>query len=170
MALQSRSASLETADHRGKLRRTLRLQLDATVQAGRFSEVTVHNLSETGVLVEANGGMAIGEWIQVELPHAGLKSAQVVWTSEQLFGCKFAEEVPPAAVSAALLRAPFDVAALPSFTGSSTHPESRSQTTEGDAAPDSDKLPIRTRALIILGLALACWAAVGAVFAALFLI
>ncbi|GGD98813.1 hypothetical protein GCM10011515_18340 [Tsuneonella deserti] len=94
----------DSANRRGAARRTLRLGV-----AGRFSRggeipVTVHNISATGLLIETRAPLVQGEVFAVELPEAGERSAEVIWTSAPMFGCQLTEPLDSAALSAAQLR------------------------------------------------------------------
>lgn len=83
-------------------RRSLRLLV-----AGRAGDVTrlvtVHNLSTSGMLIEAEPAMEQGAVFSCDLPLAGLTTGTVVWRSENLSGCSFQQPISEAAVSAALL-------------------------------------------------------------------
>lgn len=92
-------------DERSAARRTLRLEVAASRPDGATSAL-IHNLSESGLLIETSANFQSGEALQVELPHAGMTTAYVVWARGRLIGCEFASPVSRAAVSAALLLAP----------------------------------------------------------------
>lgn len=131
------------ANERGAARRTLRLEVQGSTPAGDASNVLVHNMSETGLLIETAAPLAIGESFEVVMPDAGVLPAVVVWVGGGFFGCRFENPVPTATVSAALLRAP---ALSPSPTD--------------DLAPGESyqhKLSFGARTMIIVGLALLCW-------------
>lgn len=94
------------------------------------------------------------------MPEAGLRPAQVVWHSDDLFGCQFERPIAKGAVSAALLRSP----ALPAETA--VEPLGAEPNTYLARRPDVDsvgveRLPIRTRFFVIVGLSIASWAIVG---------
>lgn len=95
---------LPVFDERSAARRTLRLEVP-TLSSRDATEALIHNLSETGLLLETPAGLQVGEALQVVLPHAGTTTAIVVWNRGQFFGCEFASPVSKAAVSAALLLA-----------------------------------------------------------------
>jgi hypothetical protein len=97
-------------DERSAARRTLRLQVPTSL-SGDATEALIHNLSEAGLLVETGAELQVGEALQIELPHAGGATAIVVWTRGSFAGCEFAAPISKAAVSAALLLAPVQVAA-----------------------------------------------------------
>lgn len=87
-------------------RRTLRLEALGATAAGGAARVLIHNLSTTGLLLKCPLSLAEGEDIQVDLPHAGMTSARVVWASGDMFGCRFDAPISAAALSAAQLRSP----------------------------------------------------------------
>ncbi|MBU0824506.1 MAG: helix-turn-helix domain-containing protein [Alphaproteobacteria bacterium] len=71
--------------------------------------VMVHNISETGLLIECEASLSIDDRIDIDLPHAGIVSATLVWVSGQMFGCQFDTKLSPAALSAAQLQSAIDV-------------------------------------------------------------
>jgi len=91
----------------GKLRsprRTLRLRLHGAKATGVEVEVLVHNISATGLLLESEIELALGDRIEVSLPHAGATWAKVIWSSTRIYGCQFDTPISPATLSAAQLR------------------------------------------------------------------
>ncbi len=92
-------------------RRALRLETSGFVaspgaQTGRgAANVTIHNISAAGLLIETALGLAEGEQLALDLPEAGAVTAVVVWRSERLFGCAFADALGPAALAAVQLLA-----------------------------------------------------------------
>jgi hypothetical protein len=95
------------AEGRSAARRTLRLEVPTTTSHDRTNAL-IHNLSETGLLIETTAGLAVGDGLEVELPEAGVTAARVIWMRGEFVGCEFATRLPKAAVSAALLRAPVE--------------------------------------------------------------
>lgn len=85
-------------------RRRLRLETQGALASGAPAEVLVHNISETGLLLETPHELEIGETIEIDLPEAKAVRAQVVWASAQLYGCAFASPLSSATLSAAQLR------------------------------------------------------------------
>ena len=85
-------------------RRRLLLEAQGVTAAGDASPVLVHNISTTGLLLESAQALAPGERIEIELPQAGATAAEVVWSSGNLFGCRFDAPVGSATLSAAQLR------------------------------------------------------------------
>jgi transcriptional regulator with XRE-family HTH domain len=85
-------------------RRTLRLEAQGELASGAAAGVLVHNISATGLLLETDAALAVGEVLEVDLPQAGATRTTVVWTSDRLFGCRFDAPISPGALSAAQLR------------------------------------------------------------------
>ena len=99
-------AHLETddaTDERGHARHRLRLRTIAGGDAGH--NVTVLNLSESGLLLETGLELAAGDSIDVTLPHVGARRARVIWSGSRLAGCKFDRPLTRGALSAARLNA-----------------------------------------------------------------
>jgi len=86
-------------------RRSLRLHARTRSRSAGDILVLVHNISPTGLLIEAGeGALAIGDSFNIDVPEAGSAESAVVWSSGRFFGCEFHRPVTKAAVSAALLR------------------------------------------------------------------
>jgi hypothetical protein len=94
----------DRADQRGSARRALRLDISGEAPSAGDVAVTIRDLSMTGVLIETLAPLNEGASFQIELPEAGTVEATVVWTSGDLFGCRFNRPISPAALSAALLK------------------------------------------------------------------
>ena len=97
-------------DRRRYVRRALKLGTGAGGE-----QVTIHDLSLTGALLETSVPMLVGAIFEVDLPDAGSVEATIVWNSGEYYGCQFELPITPAVLSAALLqsqpRAPKDQAA-----------------------------------------------------------
>jgi len=120
--------------HAGKVgrvaeRRSLKLQTRTRSASAGDIVVVVHNISPTGLLIEASeNGLAVGDSFTIDVPEAGLAESTVVWNSGRFFGCAFLEPIAKAAVSAALLRgepqlgaARTDFAEVPTGDSGSAH-------------------------------------------------
>lgn len=129
-------------------RRSLRLGCAVN---GNDLEAIVHDLSLTGLLLETHGELATGDTLMVEISEHSLTPARVIWNSGLFFGCKFDEPLSPAAVSAALLRAP-----------------SKDIPDVHEIVADDSKFSRRARMLVIFALALLSWAIVAAAITRLF--
>jgi transcriptional regulator with XRE-family HTH domain len=93
----------QSRDQRSDIRRKMRLVAAGKTIAGQSGDVLIHDLSTSGLLVQTDVPLTIGEDIEVVLPRTGARQVEVVWKSGTYFGCRFLQPVPPAAVSAALL-------------------------------------------------------------------
>jgi len=99
--LEQRGAAPES---RVGSRRKLHLQTAAAAGSGDAMNVVVHDISETGLLLQTSAQLAVGEKIEIMLPEAGPTAATVVWASNEFFGCRFEEEISTATISAARLQ------------------------------------------------------------------
>ena len=102
-------------ERRTKQRRRLRLEAEGSASTAE-TKVTVHDLSEDGLLVESPIPLSQGEILEVDIPGAGIVQAEVAWSSSRrFFGCRFKEPISTGAVSAALLSSPSQRLPLASF-------------------------------------------------------
>ena len=101
----------QSAEQRQAARRPLQLEVESGNVAAAAS-ATVRNLSETGLLIEAGEGFAVGDTVTLRLPMAGAVEATVIWARAPFYGCEFDRPVSRAVVSAALLRSPIDEPAV----------------------------------------------------------
>lgn len=85
-------------------RRKLHFEARGALGSGNSTNVLVHNLSPTGLLLESQVELSVGEKIGIDLPHVGDTAAKVIWASGKLFGCQFDSPISSAALSAAQLR------------------------------------------------------------------
>lgn len=166
MALKAQKAMIEHSfDSRGHSRRKLLLEVNAQASGPNWGPATVHDVSESGLLIELGSGLAVGDVIEVELSQESVKLAKVVWTSGQIAGCKFVEELTSGSVSAALLRS------APAASGFGTAARQDHLQPDLMAIPTSpgapDRLSGRARILTVFGLTSLMWALI---IAAAFLI
>ena len=61
------------------------------------------------MLIECEAALSIRDRVDIDLPHAGVVPATLVWVSGRMFGCQFDAPISPAALSAAQLRSAIDV-------------------------------------------------------------
>ena len=92
------------AEARGSARRKLSLPAGGVQNGNTGIKVLIHNISETGLLLESDVDLSAGDRIEIDLPHAGDSSATVVWVSDRFLGCRFDTPVSAATLSAAQLR------------------------------------------------------------------
>ncbi len=100
-----------SGDARRSSRRGLRLRGSASL-AQDSAGALIHNLSEEGLLLETPTLLEVGDRVDVELPRSRGATAIVMWTRDNLCGCKFEREISRATVSAALLLSPARVPTL----------------------------------------------------------
>ena len=86
----------EAVERRRSARRSLQLDIAGAPESAS-AQVTIHDLSLSGALLETSIALGIGERFSVELPHAGGVEAVVVWNSGEFYGCQFTAPIPPAA-------------------------------------------------------------------------
>jgi hypothetical protein len=132
-----------TSERRVALRRTLQLTVRGETPTGDSAQVLIHDISVTGLLLETSADLLIGETIEVDVPEGGPTTAIVMWNSGRFFGCQFHGRISPAAVSAAVLRSPFE-----------TIPQDLS---EPGARTNEKQLSPAAKAWILLGLIIATW-------------
>lgn len=99
------AARAHAADsQRSAPRRALWLETSGFFAEAGEANVTIHNISAAGLLLETELVLAEGEQLALDLPEAGAVTATVVWRSAQLYGCAFARPLGPAALAAAQLQ------------------------------------------------------------------
>jgi hypothetical protein len=133
-----------TADRRVALRRTLQLTVRGETPTGDSAQVLIHDISVTGILLETSADLLIGETIEVDVPEGGPTTAIVMWNSGRFFGCQFHGRISPAAVSAAVLRSPYE--------------RSGEDLSIGAEEPCEKQLSPMAKAWVFIGLVVASWA------------
>ena len=104
-SLRANVSLVESGERRGERRWHVELVVTLRPEAGsRFA--SVRNLSETGMMLETDLGLTLGEIVHVELPGGHETDARILWRQDQAFGCQFKTRIPTAVISAALLQAP----------------------------------------------------------------
>ncbi|WP_066527306.1 helix-turn-helix domain-containing protein [Erythrobacter sp. CCH5-A1] len=106
--LDSQPAAPPEGNLRGAPRRALWLETSGFLADagpdGLEANVTIHNISTAGLLLETALVLAEGEQLALDLPEAGAVIATVMWRSEHLYGCAFAAPLTAAALAAAQLQ------------------------------------------------------------------
>lgn len=95
----------ERAERRRSPRHRLCLDAEAEFARGSTAPVIVHELSQTGFLLETAAPLGVGDALQLCLPQEEGIAARVVWSCGQHYGCEFQRRLSTAALSAALLKA-----------------------------------------------------------------
>lgn len=93
-----------TERRRYTARRKLHLQSKLISGAGLGTSVEVLDLSLTGMLLKSGNRLGLGEKILVQFDPAEQRAASIVWSSDQLYGCRFDQPLSKGQLSAALLR------------------------------------------------------------------
>lgn len=91
-------------DRRRQPRRALRLQTSGLMPDEAEANVTVHNISAAGLLLETEVALGKGDVLAIDLPDIGPVGAEIVWQSGNLFGCAFEQALGEAVLAAAQLR------------------------------------------------------------------
>ena len=95
-----------SGNRRYAARRSVRI---ATTLRSPSADAMIHDLSNTGMLLETAEEVSANQLLLVEIPNFRPVTATVVWNSGRFFGCKFDQPIPSAALSGAFLRsAEFD--------------------------------------------------------------
>jgi hypothetical protein len=152
--LSLKNEQFQTGNSRYASRHALRLD---AVLADTGAQITILNLSPTGLLIETEQALGKGDTVLIDMPDRGPTSATVVWGTERYFGCEFELNVSSAAVSASLLKSK---PGLPDASVTSDTPE-LSEVDLEDVPFLDDRYSLRTRALVIVGSTLFSWALIG---------
>jgi hypothetical protein len=150
MAVVARIESVAADDRRSENRRRIHLE---SALAGSGDEVLIHDISETGLLLETGSPLEPFETLHFNLPEAGATEAVVVWNSGHYFGCEFTRPLSKAAISAAMLRGP--IARAPIAEAASANDAELDMGSENEA--QSGELSFAVKMRVILGANLALW-------------
>ena len=158
----------ESTERRVAPRRRLKLDVAGSVRSAADVEVVVHDLSVTGLLIEAAVDLQTGDRLGVEIPGAGAAEAVVMWRSGNYFGCEFSQRIPKAALSTAVLRsAPEPQPLSPPLPRPPWQPAPRQDEVgaalSGPTSDPRDAYPVnalspRRKLAVLLGLSLGSWA------------
>ncbi|BDI59546.1 helix-turn-helix domain-containing protein [Qipengyuania nanhaisediminis] len=121
---------------RNQPRRALRLETRGSLTSGEDANVTVHNISAAGLLIETQASLETGERLAIDMPEFGPVGAEIVWQSGQLYGCAFEQALGEAALAAAELRGD------PRDTPIADHGPARFERERGDDAAAGDLLGV----------------------------
>lgn len=158
MRISARLQITPTADRRGWQRR--RLSLGSSLQS-TGDDVTIHDISASGMLIETAAELAVFDALEIELPETGITPALVIWNSGQYFGCEFKQRLSQGAISAALLRSQPAASAELELPLPLPEPQSQESTpgeSESQDLLEEQKAPFGVRLRVIFGSALLLWA------------
>ncbi len=106
MVLKAHLDPIDPSDSkRRQPRRALQLETSGVLPGGLEANVTVHNISAAGLLLETEMPLSEGEKFAIELPEIGRVDAEIVWVSGDLYGCAFEMALGQSALAATQLRA-----------------------------------------------------------------
>lgn len=85
----------------------IRLMLDAPSgsPAGRQLAVLLHNLSPSGVLIESDHALVLGDPIETAFSEQQIVLGKISWTSTRLYGCQFEQDVGAALIERTMVSA-----------------------------------------------------------------
>lgn len=158
MSLQQQARIETFVDNRKRRRHKLCLEVEARGPEALDGFVIVLDISDTGLLIESEAPLKAGEMIEVFLPHTGPVVAEIMWEGGDIYGCRFTQELTPAAISAARLGGRFS---LPKTNGASETAIGSPQGPTQSTMAMSNELSLGARVSIIVGLALSLWLAIG---------
>ena len=104
--------SFSQVEGRRHSRRALRLETSGRLEDYE-ANVTVHNVSAAGLLIETDLPISVGEVLAIDMPDIGPVGAEIVWESGDLYGCAFEQALGEAALAAAQLRGDAGLVASP---------------------------------------------------------
>lgn len=79
-------------------RKILRLDAEGATVSPALTEVVIHHISRSGLLVESGVPVVNGEELDVIIPQFEAVQASVVWNGGPYFVCKFVGQLPTATV------------------------------------------------------------------------
>lgn len=86
------------------------LHIEVAISVGeQGTDASVHDLSTTGLRIETDDPLEVGEQLTIELLGDATVDATVVWTSDRSYGCRFDSPVPQSVIGAIVLQAPIDL-------------------------------------------------------------
>ena len=112
----------DTSGQRRATRRTLRLETSGVLPSGQEANVTIHNISTAGLLIETEVSLNSGDRLEIDLPQAGPVDAVIVWDSGRLYGCAFEEALGKGTMAATQLRAPLSTGSSPRVARANAEP------------------------------------------------
>src|ERR1700745_24193 len=96
--------STSETDRRSSTHRMLRLLVPGSTTSEGEIAVLIHDISESGLLIESKVDLPLGTLLDIDFPEIGLQAATIMWNRNQFYGCEFDAPVSKAGLSAALLK------------------------------------------------------------------
>ncbi|MEQ5789384.1 hypothetical protein J3454_15955 [Erythrobacter sp. NFXS35] len=128
-------------------------------------DMTVHDVSRSGFLMETDKSLPANTCLVVELKDAGFRLCKIVWNNGRFHGAVFADPLNSSELQRLVARSPI---VWPNFGEENSPAVSDRVTDPGPPCHDDPdvqteyKLPLATRGRIIVGSAALLWAVIGA--------
>ena len=164
----------ESGDDRGYDRFRIRLGAVRVEVEADVSDVTIHDVSASGILLETDQRLAAGIHIEIAFSNSFRREARIVWASNDLYGAEFTERLCSANLariySASRIVWPdFKTEEDPDFFDLRRGQESidtpasdaRDHDRDDRNLGHADKLSLPTRLKVIFGMTTLCWAIIG---------
>lgn len=142
---------------RGKQRRAMRLRLGQAWAGDRAVDIILHDLSVTGLLIETAAEFSVGDVIQLDVPESGTVDTEIVWHSENFYGCQFRREISNKAISAALLKSSLEAEPSERLRVEAELRQLAQETDDEDAGASSNGVSRRTKLFALGALGVAAW-------------
>ena len=142
------------------------VRFDAVRRDLEDQKITVHDVSALGILVETHEHLSEGSSIRVELPGVGDKDATIDWGSGSFHGAQFSEalsaaELQQITAASPVVWATFRDEDLPRRSDRASAERSADDSEhQAKVEADEERLPIATRARIIVGISVVLWAGI----------
>lgn len=92
-------------DLRGGARRRVLVNVNLAIDASS-ARVLVHDLSTTGLRMQTETALSIGDVVSIEFPDIPPIDAHIVHGAHGIYGCEFVTPISQAVLSAAVLKSP----------------------------------------------------------------
>lgn len=148
-----------SGDERGAARYRLLIEASADVSDAGTQAVSIHQLSATGFLLEAQDDLPVGTEVDLDIPGAGQAQGEVVWSFGRFAGGQFRSPLTPDTLKAA--RSGSRVV-WPEFVPTSAA-DRAAEIVEPATVPHSDETvandrwPLRKRVQLIVGASMLLW-------------
>lgn len=161
MALVAKLATYHDTDDRRETRSRLWLNVPTGMSDAAVTTVTIHDLSRSGLLIQAEADLPVGSALSIEIPHAGSVDATIVWASGSSFGCQFNAPISDAALSAALAESRVVYPDFPLPVERPPLAPARNEAIEpapsAEVETDRGSLSTSARILTVIGISLLLW-------------
>jgi hypothetical protein len=149
-------------EERSAHRFRLLLQASAGITETGLVDVSIHDLSATGFLLECDESIQVGTEVSLEIPSVGSALGDVVWTSGRFSGGEFRTPLPSSAIASARSTSRVVWPDFAQKSAANREPEPllpviQDQTRAAAAMAIDDRLPLARRMQIIVGASILLW-------------